>query len=306
MAEQSRPSCILGPLLLLVALAAGGSFAMPLRAAEAARTGYDPASCPTDAEGMVYLAYGRDVLQFPSYMVRRFEAKPEQERARFPASPEPPDPSAPPGCPGNPLQLYAYTVWYAGSFIAGFGGLPMVEWPYPARALKQLELIPTRPDFWGRSQENLSRTLCEMASERGIVQELDSKLTECIVQPNVDVPRKSWARAYRADPKTYSAPFNQLFVVICVAGGTRLPQACTVSYKLFPHLNIYYWIDRDLFESPDFKDFISVDRAIRGPLEAALVAGYAWPDEPPSPPTPNSPSPALSPTPPPQAGEGLK
>jgi hypothetical protein len=68
---------------------------------------YDPASCPEDAHGMVYIAIGRHVLRQPrANLIHITGGSP----AYSAALPKPPDPKEPEGCPRHPIQGAAFTL----------------------------------------------------------------------------------------------------------------------------------------------------------------------------------------------------
>jgi len=92
--------------LAAIVLAAASLLATPL-GAPADQLRYDPDTCPTEAQGKVYLRFATGVaFGFPAralqFLYGSFEPKPEA-----------PDPSAPEGCPGNPIITHWATVGFS-------------------------------------------------------------------------------------------------------------------------------------------------------------------------------------------------
>ncbi|HTQ99322.1 MAG TPA: hypothetical protein VMH83_05010, partial [Candidatus Acidoferrum sp.] len=91
---------------------------------------YDPTTCKTDSQGMVYFALGHEVFRMPYKELRSVRGMPPEERAELPPRP---DPGEPEGCPGNPL--------WGGNFGISYVHKPAHPENYPPETSFQTGLI---------------------------------------------------------------------------------------------------------------------------------------------------------------------
>ena len=211
---------------------------------------YDPASCPQDAEGMVYVTLYGMVFRFayegPLYF-RTVNPK------RFGALPSPFDPDAPEGCPGNPVPAtYLPLLDYRYS---GANGDP--DTSSPGR-LKHLRILVVTDMFWG-TQHSDTRAVLARCHE-GIVRRFTDVLTECRAP-------KTQSGSYLADPLKYAAPYGQLFAVTCLPAPNDT-QMCRVAYKIHRGINMSYeFKPRDI----PLASIVEADKELRASIAAAFV-----------------------------------
>ena len=211
---------------------------------------YDPASCPQDAGGMVYVTLYGMVFRFPYEEPLMFRAVPPEEWSQVPP---PADPTAPEGCPGHPIRASGLTLTYRYADMKADLRAPR------AGRLDQLSIIGVSDMYWGTqlSDARLALGLCR-ADEA--VEDLGNGLTRC---------QAEWAYAPRfvADPLTYVAPFGQLFVVNCYPP-IRTAMICRVAYKIHRRINIVYKFDETNIPA---SDAIALDRGIRDRIAEVFV-----------------------------------
>lgn len=253
---------------------AGALFASSLALQVRADTlDYDPESCATPADGMVYLAFNRIVLSIPAFDLKSIRDMPPERLAKMPP---PPNPNEPEGCPDHPIQATGFTLPYLYHAIRKNKRDPQLP-PYAPNILK---LANSRPDYWGLqpSEERRFDEACSKFEER---EELSNGLIACRV-PHSDPtrPREKWAVHLQAKPEVYSAPFGRPFVITCYPFGNG-SQTCLVSYKLYETLNVFYEITVQHQYSARFiplTETIEFDRGLRAKIEDARVKDFIWPD----------------------------
>jgi hypothetical protein len=235
---------------------------------------YDPSSCKTDAEGMVYFALGREVFRRPFQGSMSIGGMLAEERA---ALPPPPDPSEPEGCPGNP-------VW-GRSFSIDYEHLPADPNAYrqqtPFRA--SINFIALRESDWDSvydaatwgNQLSYERDFDRRKHDYDSCETLPSGLIDCRV-PESDRTREFWSATFQAEPDIYSAPFGRPFTVSCLTWPVVARQDCNVSYNYTRSTRIAYHFD--LNDLPP-AEFISFDRGLREKIESMRVRDYRWKDE---------------------------
>jgi hypothetical protein len=241
--------------------------------ATAGTLSYDPESCATPAEGMVYLAFNRIVLRIPANELTLIRDMPSERLAKMP---KPPKADEPEGCPDHPIQARGFTFSYLYEAIRENKRDPQLS-PY---APNKLKLINVPSDYWALqpSQEKAFLNRCEKFQER---EELLNGLIACLVPPSdKSIPRRHWAVYLQAKSEVYSAPFGRPFVISCYPFGNG-SQTCLVTYKLYETLNVSYEITVQHQYSSRFiplTETIEFDRGLRAKIEAARVKDFVWPD----------------------------
>jgi hypothetical protein len=236
---------------------------------------YDPSTCKTDAEGMVYFALGREVFRRPyqeGMSIRGMSSA--EDRAALPPRP---DPNEPEGCPGNPLWGRGFSVGYQHqpanpenyppemSFRASISFIALSE----RTQNSSLEAIK-----WG-NQLSWEQSFERVRTEHDSCELLPEGLIDCRV-PNRERGREFGSAKFQADPAIYSAPFGRPFTVSCISWPVVARQDCNVSYNYTDGTRIAY--EFDLYDLPA-AEIISFDKGLRAKIESMRVPNYRWADE---------------------------
>ncbi len=211
---------------------------------------YDPASCPQDADGMVYVTLYGMVFKFPHEDPLMFGAVPPQWLSEVPP---PSNPDAPEGCPGHPLRASNISLTYHYAHVKADPAAPR------AGRLDQFRLFGVSDMYWG-TQLSQTRSVIGMCRADEEVRDFGSGLTEC---------QAEWAHApsFIADPQIYSAPFGQVFTIRCQPP-IVLGMDCQVVYKIHRRVNLAYEFDsRNIPPS----DGINLDKRIREQIAKVFV-----------------------------------
>jgi len=210
---------------------------------------YDPASCPQDADGMVYVTLYGMVFKFPHEDPLMFGAVPPNELNRVP---QPSNPDAPEGCPGHPLRASSISLTYHYADVKADPAAPR------AGRLDQFRLFGVGDMYWG-NQISYAEGAVAACREFGASQFTDI-LTECRPPER----RTGW---YIADPAQYVAPYGQLFAVVCLPASSRSDK-CSVAYKIHRKVNLQYsFQDRNIQVS----SIVEVDGEIRERIRKAYA-----------------------------------
>ena len=276
-------------LLLLAGIVLLGLPTPEALGAGARWTNFVPASCPTDQGGAVFVAYGAWVVRLQAGPTLEFRARGEGEQRKYPPALTPPEPDQPLGCRGNPVQVRAFEIQVHDKF-EGASALRDAELPYSAQAIGggRFDLAE---NYVGDDEyeHEIKDRLCKDARKLGVVIELENGLTECVRRPfdqpmpeTGTRPPEDWGRGYIARPGEYTVPSGAPFMVLCrkiVESTTYL--SCGVRYELQPGLPFSYGFRRHKMPTPDFTDFVALDRILRAAFAETVLRDYEWPDAPP-------------------------
>lgn len=234
---------------------------------------YDPSTCKTDAEGMVYFALGREVFRRPYQEGMSIRGISAEERAALPPSP---DPTEPEGCPGNPLWGRGFGVGYrhqpanpenyspGTSFRASISFIALSE---------RSQNSTFEAAKWG-NQPSWEQRFERIRTEHDSCEVLPGGLSDCRIPD--ERGREFGSAAFQADPNVYSAPFGRPFTVSCISWPVVARQDCDVSYNYTEGTRIAY--EFDLYDLPA-AEIIPFDKGLRAKIESMRVPNYRWADE---------------------------
>jgi hypothetical protein len=238
---------------------------------------YDPSTCKTDAEGMVYFALGREVFRRPFVEGMTIRGMPEEERAKLPPRP---DPEEPEGCPHNPIWGSNFSISY--QYEPANPELYPPDTPFAARSISFIEVGQRNNESvgeyeilrWGL-QPSLERDFERIRRTHNSCERLINGLNACRV-PSPGREILSWTTAFQADPQIYEAPYGRPFTVSCLAWGAIDQQDCSVSYNYTEFTRISYKFE--LHELPPM-EIIEFDKGLRAKIESMRVPDFRWADE---------------------------
>lgn len=205
---------------------------------------YDPASCPQDADGMVYVTLYGMVFKFPHEDPLMFGAVPPNELNRVP---QPSNPDAPEGCPGHPLRASNISLTYH------YADVKADRTASRTGRLDQLHLVGVGDMYWGNQLANARYALA--VCHEGEIRQVTEVLSQCRLPQWRSVDSAN----HVASPLEYATPYGQLFVANCrpfpSGSGT-----CTVAYKIHRGVNLSY---RFKPRNIPLASIIDVDRDLR-------------------------------------------
>lgn len=238
--------------------------------AESERFEYDSKACSSNAEGMIYVAVGRDEFRFPAEKLTFIGTRPRDfigTDREEPASQPEPNSTDPEGCPSNPLRArsFSFAIAYPGE-LSPASHNPMLE---------QFEILAVENSLPGLqgSNEFVAENWC--GREDVIHQIIDGALEECrFPDANKTFPDAESSRVFRSLPGAYSAPFGRPYIVVCHHG---ILTQCEVNYRLSETIKVRY---KFLLKRIRSSDLVKLDQALRKQIEDARVSNDPWPPEP--------------------------
>lgn len=233
---------------------------------------YDPSTCKTDAEGMVYFALGREVFRRPYQEPMSIRGMSSEEYAALPPRP---DPSEPEGCPGNPL--------WGSNFSLIYQHMPTNAQDYSLNTsfrARSIALIVRAERLKNTSmafglQPSLERDFERVRDQYDSCGLLSNGLNVCRI-PQPERPQEEWSSMFQADPSLYAVPFGRPFTVSCGNWSFGDTQDCQVSYNYTEDTRISY--EFEIHEIPPL-EMIEFDKGLRALIESMRVANYRWADE---------------------------
>jgi hypothetical protein len=265
----------------LLSACGDGQVVAPGTAAESAseEITYDPATCKTDAQGMVYFALGREVFRKPAEPGVRMRPILNTSPETLATLPPSPDPNEPKGCPDNPVRGTTYGINYQHQ--------PREPGAYPVGTsfeAKLLGFVEITRDDWNSTVDVVkwgTQSVDETAFERvrdnyNACEVLANGLTVCRV-PWPDKNILSWPTKFQAVSPVYDTPFGRPFTVSCNPALPGLgPLECHVSYNYTENTRVIYFFE---LRNLPAMEIIEFDKGLRAAIEAMRVPAYRWPDE---------------------------
>ena len=244
------------------------SFASPTYAKDAVLH-YDTSKCSTDPHDMVYFAVGRRVYRQP--MENIFYIQGYSNKLRDDAHlPQPPKPSDPAGCPDHPIQALGY-------YLRHFSALPgdTAKSLYANADKVPIEIINNPSPGLNAVDTKSFDLICKTYHLH------DDSVPGFI---GCKKPFKcDHGEIYQA--KKYSLPFHQRMILNCVVSYRYCepqPGLCSVSYRLFDDLTVWYKFKT---VNVPIKDALDYDRELQRRIGLAEVKNYPWPSDRPNNPT---------------------
>ncbi len=236
---------------------------------EPERFEYDPKACSSNAEGMIYVALGRDVFRFRAGKLTFIGTRPRDFIGTDREEPDSqPDSSStdPEGCPSNPLRAnsFSFALAYPGE-LSSADHNPMLE---------KFEILAAGDSLPGmqESNESLAENWC--SREEVVHQVIDGALEVCrFPDAQKTFPDAESSRVFRSLPGAYSVPFGRPYIVVC--HHSVLTQ-CEVDYRFSKNIKVRYAFFLERIES---SDFVKLDQSLRKQIEDARVTNYPWPTE---------------------------
>jgi hypothetical protein len=224
---------------------------------------YDTSKCSTDPHEMVYFAVGRRVFRQPIHNISRLQGYSTQLRARA-NLPHPPKPSEPEGCPDHPIQAMGYYLRY-------FSAMPEDgdKILYANADKVPLEVINALTPGLNPVDAKTFDLICSKYN-----------LKDTSIPGFMGCSRSSecdHGASYQAND--YPLPLGQTMTLNCTLPlhyCEDTPGLCSVSYKLFSDLSVWYKFKT---ANVPIKDALDYDRELQRRIKAAEVAHYPWPDD---------------------------
>ena len=220
----------------------------------------DPADCPDDGDGRVYVSLGEFVIGIP------YESKPLMRsplRRGAPQPPAAPMPPAPEGCRGHPAAAQLLSLWAHQERLLGDGwtGKPLVS--------LTLSADPADASYLQRSDEAL---LAYVEKQAGCTPIADG-IVSC-GKPDATGD----AAVFVVSRDHYALPDGKPLVVVC--GVARVMQEdCTVNHALRDGVTLRYRFYRypaAKQQAVPIERVAELDRAIRAGIARWTVHDYAW------------------------------
>ena len=225
--------------------------------AESGKIPYDPATCSTDAQDMVYFAVRWRVFRQPKLNLTYIGSESIPIMATLP---KPPKPAEPVGCPDHPIQAAAF-------FFSHISAMPG-EALNPASRLADSVSVVLNGANYTVDQNAVLDPICKKFR---LPDESVPGFNGCAV------PVACGQRYFSYQAKDYQTPDGSKIAMYCTVGLQCRPQpmGCNGGYRLHANLMVNFSFSTAVLS---VQDFIAADQEIRRRLDAAELKDYQWPE----------------------------
>jgi hypothetical protein len=224
---------------------------------------YDTSKCSADPHEMVYFAVGHRVFRQPIDNIFHIQGYSPQLREEA-HLPQPPKPAEQEGCPDHPIQAMGYYMTHFSTVPEDKGSVL-----YANADKVPVEVINSLTAGLNPVDKKVFELICDKYNLR------DTSvpgLTGCKKSAECD-----HGAAYHAN--NYPLPLGQTMTLDCslpLHYCEESPGLCSVSYRLYDDLGVWYKFKTAIVP---IKDALDYDRELQRRIMAAEVKHYHWLDD---------------------------